>query len=101
MVPETIELDAIKTGERKEGAYYGMWTFISKVGQALSVVIAGLILSLGGYAANQVQTPGAKIAIRIIIGPLPAIILIGAIVLVQFYPLNEKKYKELLSSRNS
>jgi GPH family glycoside/pentoside/hexuronide:cation symporter len=100
MVPETIELDAIQTGERKEGAYYGMWTFISKVGQALSVFIAGLILSWGGYAANQVQTAAAKLAIRIIIGPLPAVILVGAIVLVQHYPLDEKKYKELISSKS-
>jgi GPH family glycoside/pentoside/hexuronide:cation symporter len=32
-----IEWDAIKTGNRKEGAYYGMWTFIAQCGQALSV----------------------------------------------------------------
>jgi GPH family glycoside/pentoside/hexuronide:cation symporter len=96
MVPETIEIDAKKTGERKEGAYYGMWTFISKVGQALSVFIAGLILSWGGYVANQPQTAGAKTAIRLIIGPLPALILLGAIILVHFYPLSEKKYNELM-----
>jgi GPH family glycoside/pentoside/hexuronide:cation symporter len=100
MVPETIELDAIQTGERKEGAYYGMWTFISKVGQAVSVFVAGLILSWGGYVANQAQTAAAKLAIRIIIGPLPAVILLGAIVLVQQYPLDEKKYRELLSSHS-
>jgi GPH family glycoside/pentoside/hexuronide:cation symporter len=97
MVPETIEYDAIKTGERKEGAYYGMWTFISKVGQALAVFVSGLVLSWGGYAANAAQGPGARLAIRILIGPLPAFILIGAIVLIQFYPLNEKTYKELLN----
>jgi GPH family glycoside/pentoside/hexuronide:cation symporter len=97
MVPETIEYDALKTGERKEGAYYGMWTFVSKVGQALAVFISGLILSRGGYAANAVQGPAARLAIRIIIGPLPAFILIGAIVLIQFYPLNEKTYGELLN----
>jgi Na+/melibiose symporter-like transporter len=78
-----------------------MWTFISKVGQALSVFIAGLILSWGGYVANQAQTPGAKMAIRIIIGPLPAIILVGAIVLVQFYPLSEKKYNEMMGKKGS
>ena len=32
MVPDAIEFDAVRTGNRKEGAFYGMWTFTSKVG---------------------------------------------------------------------
>jgi len=96
MVPDTIEFDAVKTGERKEGAYYGMWTFFSKCGAALSIFISGLILNAGGYVANAVQTDTAKMAIRLIIGPLPAIIFICAVILVNFYPLDEKSYKKLM-----
>jgi GPH family glycoside/pentoside/hexuronide:cation symporter len=96
MVPDTVEFDAIKTGERKEGAYYGMWTFISKVGTALSMLLSGLILKLGGYAANQVQGPAARLAIRLIIGPIPALIFVAALILMQSYPLDEKTYKKLM-----
>ncbi|MDR1930678.1 MAG: MFS transporter [Treponema sp.] len=99
MVPDTVEYDAVKTGERKEGAYYGMWTFISKVGAALSMFISGLILKLGGYAANTVQGPGARLAIRIIIGPIPALIFLAALLLMQFYTLDEKSYKKLMGQR--
>jgi GPH family glycoside/pentoside/hexuronide:cation symporter len=96
MVPDTVEYDAVKTGERKEGAYYGMWTFISKAGTALSVFLSGLILNLGGYVPNAVQGPGAKLAIRLIIGPIPALIFLGAFVLIWFYPLDEKTYKKMM-----
>jgi GPH family glycoside/pentoside/hexuronide:cation symporter len=96
MVPDTVEFDAVKTGERKEGAYYGMWTFISKVGTALSVFLSGLILSLGGYVADAAQSGGAKLAIRLIIGPIPAVIFLGAFLLMQMYPLDEKTYKKLM-----
>jgi GPH family glycoside/pentoside/hexuronide:cation symporter len=96
MVPDTVEFDAVKTGERKEGAYYGMWTFISKTGTALSMLLSGIILKLGGYAANQVQGPGARLAIRLIIGPIPAAIFLGALLLMQSYPLDEKTYKKLM-----
>ena len=96
MVPDTVEFDAAKTGERKEGAYYGMWTFISKSGMALSGFISGLILNFGGYAANTVQTPEAKLAIRFIIGPIPAFIFLCALVLIQFYSLDERTYKKLM-----
>jgi GPH family glycoside/pentoside/hexuronide:cation symporter len=96
MIPDTVEYDAVRTGERKEGAYYGMWTFISKVGTALSVLISGFILKLGGYVANQVQGPGAKLAIRLLIGPIPALVFIGAFILMQMYPLDEKTYKKFM-----
>jgi GPH family glycoside/pentoside/hexuronide:cation symporter len=96
MVPDTVEYDAVRTGERKEGAYYGMWTFISKVGTALSMLISGFILKLGGYIANQPQGPAAKLAIRIIIGPIPALIFLGALILMQSYTLDEKSYKKLM-----
>ncbi len=96
MVPDTVEYDAVKTGKRKEGAFYGMWTFTSKVGQSFSIFLSGLILSAGGYVAEAVQSEGAKSAIRLLIGPIPIIVLVGAIVLVQFYPLDEKAYKKLM-----
>jgi GPH family glycoside/pentoside/hexuronide:cation symporter len=96
MVPDTVEYDAVRTGERKEGAYYGMWTFIAKCGTALSIFISGLILNWGGYVANTVQIPSAKLAIRLIIGPIPAFIFICATILVQSYPLDEKSYKTLM-----
>ena len=96
MVPDTVEFDAVKTGERKEGAYYGMWTFISKCGIALSVFISGLILNIGGYVPKAVQMPSARLAIRLIVGPIPAFVFLCAFILMQFYPLDEKTYKKLM-----
>ena len=96
MVPDTIEYDAVKTGSRKEGAYYGIWTFVSKSGQALSVFLSGLILARGGYSADAAQSPAALLAIRLIVGPVPALILIAAAILIQIYPLDEKTYRRLM-----
>jgi GPH family glycoside/pentoside/hexuronide:cation symporter len=103
MVPDAIDFGAARTlqrsspgsGERKEGAYYGMWTFVSKLGTALSAFLSGIILSLGGYIAGADQGPGAIMAIRFLIGPIPAIIFIGALVVMQFYSLDEKAYREI------
>jgi GPH family glycoside/pentoside/hexuronide:cation symporter len=99
MIPDTVEFDAVKTGERKEGAYYGMWTFISKCGAALSGFISGIILSIGGYIAHAVQGSSARMAIRFIIGPLPALVFLIALIVVRFYPLDEKTYKKLMGQQ--
>jgi GPH family glycoside/pentoside/hexuronide:cation symporter len=96
MVPDTIEYDAARSGKRQEGAYYGIWTFISKLGTALSVFLSGLLLSAGGYIAGAVQDERAIFAIRLLIGPIPALILIGAMVVIHFYTLDEKTYNKLM-----
>jgi len=41
-----------------------------------------------------VQPPTVFNAIRIIIGPIPIVILIAAIVVVNFYPLDKKEFRE-------
>jgi len=99
MVPDVIEYEATKTGVRNEGAYYGMWTFISKLGTALALFVSGHILTLGGYISQAgegtvVQPPSVFGAIRVIIGPLPMVVLLAAILVIQFYPLDKKEYRE-------
>ena len=99
MVPDVIEYEASKTGKRNEGAYYGMWTFISKLGTAMALFVTGQILELGGYISQAgesaaVQPASVFGAIRTIIGPIPIVILLTAIVVIQFYPLDRKEYRE-------
>jgi len=97
MVPDAIEVDAVRSGSRKEGAFYGVWLFTSKIGQAVSWLLTGLVLALGSYAANSAQAGSAILAIRVMIGPLPALFLVGGVILVQFYPLDERTYASILA----
>ena len=97
MIPDTIKFQSAKTKERNEGSYYGMWTFISKMGTALALLITGLILDAGGYVSTAgegaTQPESVFNAIRLIIGPLPVVVLIAAIVVIQFYPLDKKEFR--------
>jgi GPH family glycoside/pentoside/hexuronide:cation symporter len=95
MIPDAVDYDAAQSGERKEGAYYGMWTFVSKLGTALAVFFSGIILSLGGYIAEAVQSAASLLAIRLLIGPIPALIFLGALAVIQGYPLDEKALKDI------
>jgi GPH family glycoside/pentoside/hexuronide:cation symporter len=98
MVPDTIEVDVVRTGKRNEGSFYGMYLFASKIGQALAWQAGLLVLSLGHYVANLHPLPAsAQFAIRLLAGPLPAVMLLGALVLVQFYPLDQKTYDKILA----
>jgi len=100
MVPDAIEYDAVRTGNRKEGAFYGMWTFTSKVGTSLAIALTGAILGAAGYAANLPEQGSQALgAIRLIIGPIPAAIFLAAIFLVERYPIDEKTYAEFMAKQ--
>ncbi|MBU0927174.1 MAG: glycoside-pentoside-hexuronide (GPH):cation symporter [Spirochaetes bacterium] len=99
MIPDTVEYDAVRTGKRKEGAFYGMWTFMSKVGVSFAIVVSGLVLDLGGYVAHAAQGAGSILAIRLLIGVFPAVVLAAAIALVEFYPIDQKMYEGIMAEK--
>jgi Na+/melibiose symporter-like transporter len=78
-----------------------MWTFASKIGQALSMSASGAVLALGGYVVDAAQTESAKSAIRLLIGPFPVAIFIAAIALIHFYPLDEQTYERLIAEERA
>jgi len=73
-----------------EGCYYGVWTFASKLGQAISTGVSGLILSAAGYRADALQPPKALFAIRLIAGPIAAAVCLLGFILIRFYPIGRK-----------
>jgi Na+/melibiose symporter-like transporter len=46
-----------------------------------------------------VQPPSVFIAIRLIIGPIPIAVLAAAMLVIQFYLLDKKRYQDLLEKR--
>ncbi|MBN1532551.1 MAG: MFS transporter [Spirochaetes bacterium] len=96
IVPDAVEYDYLLSGERTEGAFYGIWTFGIKIGQAVALAISGCVLSLFGYIPDVIQSSSSLLGIRLLLGPIPAFIYILGIVVLYFYPLTEKRYNEVL-----
>jgi len=101
MLPDTVEVEAAKSGRRNEGAYYGIWTLMSKLGTSAATAMLGFILAAAHYVPDVPQGPDALFAIRLLVGPIPAVILVLAAVLVQFYPLDEVTYEALIAQSKS
>ena len=97
IVPDAVEYDYLLTGRRTQGAFYGIWTFGIKIGQALALGITGIVLSCTGYLPDVIQTDSALLGIRLLFGPIPAFFFILAMITLYFYPINEKRYHEILT----
>lgn len=95
IIPDVIEDDELRTGQRREGAFYGFLVFIQKTGTAFVLAFIQWILHLSGYVAGAEQTPQALFSIRMLIGPFPAVLLIISMILAWHFPINRSRHAEL------
>jgi glycoside/pentoside/hexuronide:cation symporter, GPH family len=102
LVPDIIEYNFSVTGERNEGSFYGLWTFLSKAGQAAALVLSGFILTITGYSAElPYQSVVSKFGIKILCGPLPVFFFIAGVIVLSFYPINREFYEKVLEKNKS
>jgi glycoside/pentoside/hexuronide:cation symporter, GPH family len=98
MVPDVVELDELETGQRREGVFYGFFVFLQKMGLALGLFVSGWVLELSGYVNGTVAVPdpvqpaSALLAMRVIIGPVSAVVLLLSFAAVYFYPITREKH---------
>ena len=96
IIPDAIEWDEWKTGKRREGMYYSMVTLVKKIASSLAIPLALLLLETTGYIPNaETQSRGALLVIRLLTGPVPAILLIAGILCAVMYPLSRKQFLEI------
>ena len=95
MIPDVIEQDELETNLRREGTFYGILVFFQKVGTAVMLALAQFIFSQTGYIADGVQNDATILAIRIVAGVIPAILLGISLWLAWKFPIDRKKHREL------
>lgn len=95
MVADVVEEDELKTGKRREGIYSGYLVFFRKLATAISIFVVTRVLSLAGFQGGTTgslvlveQPKSALLALRILVGVVPAIMLVLAIVTALRYPLD-------------
>jgi GPH family glycoside/pentoside/hexuronide:cation symporter len=97
MIPDVIDLDELRTGQRREGIFYGFMVFLQKIGLALGQLLVSIALQTTGFDGTaDVQPPAALLAIRATIGPLPALFLVLGLIVTYFYPITREAHTEIL-----
>jgi GPH family glycoside/pentoside/hexuronide:cation symporter len=102
MIPDVIELDELKTGQRREGVFYGFMVLLQKLGLALGLFLVGISLEASDFLEAKpgqplpLQPDSALDAIRWAIGPIPTISLILGLVLTYFYPITREIHAEVM-----
>lgn len=85
MVPDTVEYDARRSGQRREGAIYGAWIFCQQSAMAAGGFILSMALTVIGYRPDAGVQHDVATGLSVTIAVLPAAILMVALLLVMRY----------------
>jgi GPH family glycoside/pentoside/hexuronide:cation symporter len=97
ILPDAVEWDEYQTGERHEGMFYSLVTLMQKIASSVAIPLVLLVLQVTGYEPNAAQQVNSAIwGIRIAIGPIPALMLIGGIVFALRYPLDRERFAQVV-----
>ena len=108
--PDVMEWDELRVGHRHEGIYYGVKNFTRKLTGAFAIFVALQVLGWFGYqappegAVTATQTAQTLTIIRVLTGPVGAVLLLSAAVVTWFYPLTREKHgriRHLLARRRA
>jgi len=93
---EIIDCDEYATGERKEGAYFAGWSFMSKLAGGIMIGLVGYALSWSNFVPNEPeQTELVKNTMILLMGGFPLVCyLIGAIAFSRFR-LTEREHARI------
>ena len=108
MFPDIPDIDELQTGERREGTYSSITTFMRKLSSAVALFLVSNALALTGYKApveetvngvaqlvEQAQTPAFLTALRLIFAFTPLILLALALLAARRYPLDAALHERL------
>lgn len=101
---DVIDSDELETGQRREGAFTGIWSFADKAAVGLAVFIGLHGLEAIGYVPNVEQPPAVITGMKFLYCVLPAACHVLALVLFRRFPITHEvhvRIREALDARRS
>ena len=100
---QVTDEDELKSGVRREAAFFGINALVTKPAQSLAIVIPTALLAMSGFIPRAGDPPvpilpqpvEAILAIRLFIGLIPGIALILASIILIWYPLKGERWAEI------
>lgn len=99
-VPDVVDVDEYVNGVRREGAYYGVCSFMYKIASGVSVAGISAILAAFHFEESNdgtflTQPDEALLAIRIVLGVVPGVIFLISIIFAYRANLGRDRFQQI------
>ncbi len=100
MYADCADYSELSTGNRATGLIFSASSMSQKFGWAIGTAVTGWLLSFFGFQPNAVQSPETIQGLKMFLSFLPAAAAFISIIFILFYPLSEKRCKEIMEKLN-
>jgi oligogalacturonide transporter len=98
------DIDEAVTGQRREGIFAGVMTFVRKIAQSGAIVVTTSLIGLGGYVSADKAHPGAVVtqspeAVRAVVLVMvggPILVMLWGLVVSWSFRLNARTHQVLI-----
>ncbi len=98
LVADVVDYDELKTGDQREGLYFGSWTMVTKISRAVGLALTGVLLNAVGFQETAaVQPEGTGWRIALLFGPVVGAFFIVAALIFLLMPLTDDKHRRIQS----
>ncbi len=95
MYADTADYGEWKNRSPSPGLVFSASTMTQKAGWAIGGYVAGMMLSAAGYVPDKPQNAGVLHSIVLLMSYIPAVVGVVSMVIILFYPLNERRVHEI------
>jgi sugar (glycoside-pentoside-hexuronide) transporter len=97
MVADVADEDEILSGERREGLYVGVFTFVRKLAGAVGVALAFNVLDWVGFESGQETSPWVLWVLRGLTALIPVLFVLGSMWVAGSYSLGRERHEAILA----
>jgi GPH family glycoside/pentoside/hexuronide:cation symporter len=94
LIADVIDEDELKTGVRREGAFFGITNFFMRLSMILSIVTIGIVFVQNNWGVYN-PLINQDVALRFLFIVVPGIALGGTLICLYFYPFSKSKVQEI------
>lgn len=91
MQADVVDLDSLRTGKRRAGAFFALWSMATKLALACAVGLAFPALDLLGFDAHGTNDRTTILALALLYAGVPTVLKIIAIVVTWNHPITAKR----------
>lgn len=97
MFADICDEDELASGQRREGLFGAVFSWLTKTGTSFAFMITGLVLNWVGFdvALKADQSPSTILAMRLFLTVAPALAAVACIIMLKKYPLSRERAAEV------
>ena len=103
MQVDVVDYDELKTGERREGSFASIFSWILKLSFCVGFLISGPLLEFTGFDAGLGGEQSEAVYRNMRLGYIliPVCSLLAALCLLRLFPINKEKAAEIRRTRST